>query len=112
MTFLYKETAVLNTLIFPKVDGFYPFRPKIFGFQPSVIFSETFDSWFSVNYFTSDIFILPITISCFFDYLSQNSTEIEEFSFILITSFLLYYFTFILIPAEGPGFFFRFRKYD
>ena len=36
--------------------------------------------------------------------------KIEELSFILIASFLLYYFTFILIPAEGPQFYFPFPE--
>jgi hypothetical protein len=34
--------------------------------------------------------------------------KIEEFGFILISSFLLYYFIFIIIPAEGQQFYFTF----
>ena len=54
MTFLYKETAVLNTLIFPKVDGFLShLDQKIFGFQPSVIFSETFNNAYISLFFSN-----------------------------------------------------------
>jgi hypothetical protein len=104
MTFLYKETAVLNTLIFPKVDGFLShLDQKIFGFQPSLRFSETFDSWYFSELFYFGYFcyyLLPLVVlGILYKFLPQ---KIEEFGFILISSFLLYYFIFIIIPAEGP----------
>ena len=112
MTFLYKETAILNTLIFPKVDGFLShLDQKIFGFQPSVRFSETFDSWYFSELFYFGYFsyyLLPL--AAFLIIYLKIPQKIEEFSFILITSFLLYYFTFILIPAEGPQFYFPFPE--
>ena len=47
MTFLYKETAMLNTLIFPKIDEFLSvLDQKLFGFQPSVEFSKHYNSLF------------------------------------------------------------------
>ena len=110
MTFLYKETATLNTLIFPKIDGFLShLDQKIFGFQPSVRFSETFDSWYFSELFYFGYFsyyLLPL--AAFLIIYLKFPQKIEEFSFILITSFLLYYFIFILIPAEGPQFYFPF----
>jgi membrane-associated phospholipid phosphatase len=112
MTFLYKETAILNTLIFPKIDGFLShLDQKIFGFQPSLRFSETFDSWFFSELFYFGYFsyyLLPL--AAFLIIYLKIPQKIEEFSFILITSFLLYYFTFILIPAEGPQFYFPFPE--
>ena len=112
MTFLYKETAMLNTLIFPKIDGFLShLDQKIFGFQPSVRFSETFDSWYFSELFYFGYFsyyLLPL--AAFLIIYLKIPQKIEEFSFILITSFLLYYFTFILIPAEGPQFYFSFPE--
>ena len=87
MTFLYKETAVLNTLIFPKVDDFLShLDQKIFGFQPSVRFSETFDSWFFSELFYLGYFsyyLLPL-VTFLIIYL-KIPQKIEEFSFILIT---------------------------
>ncbi len=110
MTFLYKETAVLNTLIFPKIDEFLSnLDQKIFGFQPSLRFSETFDSWYFSELFYFGYFcyyLLPLVVlGILYKFLPQ---KIEEFGFILITSFLLYYFIFIIIPAEGPQFYFTF----
>ena len=47
MTFLYKETAMLNTLIFPKIDEFLSnLDQNIFKFQPSIEFSKHFNFLF------------------------------------------------------------------
>lgn len=110
MTFLYKETAMLNTLIFPKIDEFLSnLDQNIFNSQPSIEFSKHFNSLFFSELFYFGYFcyyLLPLVV---FGVLYKFSPQkIEEFGFILITSFLLYYFIFIIIPAEGPQFYFTF----
>lgn len=110
MTFLYKETAMLNTLIFPKIDEFLSnLDQNIFKFQPSIEFSKHFNYLFFNELFYFGYFcyyLLPLVV---FGILYRFSPQkIEEFGFILITSFLLYYFIFIIIPAEGPQFYFTF----
>ena len=110
MTFLYKETATLNTLIFPKIDEFLSnLDQNIFNFQPSIEFSKHFNSLFFSELFYFGYFcyyLLPLVVfGVLYKFLPQ---KIEEFGFILITSFLLYYFIFIIIPAEGPQFYFTF----
>ena len=110
MTFLYKETATLNTLIFPKIDEFLSnLDQNIFKFQPSIEFSKHFNSLFFSELFYFGYFcyyLLPLVVfGILYKFLPQ---KIEEFGFILITSFLLYYFIFIIIPAEGPQFYFTF----
>ena len=110
MTFLYKETAMLNTLIFPKIDEFLSnLDQNIFNFQPSIEFSKHFNSLFFSELFYFGYFcyyLLPLVVlGILYKFLPQ---KIEEFGFILISSFLLYYFIFIIIPAEGPQFYFPF----
>ena len=110
MTFLYKETAMLNTLIFPKIDEFLSnLDQNIFKFQPSIEFSKHFNSLFFSELFYFGYFcyyLLPLVVfGILYKFLTQ---KIEEFGFILISSFLLYYFIFIIIPAEGPQFYFTF----
>ena len=110
MTFLYKETAMLNTLIFPKIDEFLSnLDQNIFKFQPSIEFSKHFNSLFLSELFYFGYFcyyLLPLVVfGILYKFLPQ---KIEEFGFILISSFLLYYFIFIIIPAEGPQFYFTF----
>ena len=110
MTFLYKETAMLNTLIFPKIDEFLSILDQnIFKFQPSIEFSKHFNSIFFSELFYFGYFcyyLLPLVVLGILYKFSPQ--KIEEFGFILITSFLLYYFIFIIIPAEGPQFYFTF----
>ena len=110
MTFLYKETAMLNTLIFPKIDEFLSnLDQNIFKFQPSIEFSKHFNFLFFSELFYFGYFcyyLLPLVVfGILYKFLPQ---KIEEFGFILISSFLLYYFIFIIIPAEGPQFYFTF----
>ena len=110
MTFLYKETAMLNTLIFPKIDEFLSnLDQNIFKFQPSIEFSKHFNSLFFSELFYFGYFcyyLLPLVVlGILYKFLPQ---KIEEFGFILITSYLLYNFIFIIIPAEGPQFYFTF----
>lgn len=110
MSFLYKETAVLNKLLFPKIDGFLSILDeKIFGFQPSVEFSKVYYSLFFSELFYFGYFcyyLLPLVVlGLLYQFLPQ---KIEEFGFVLISSFLMYYFIFILVPAAGPQFFFSF----
>jgi len=112
MTFLYKETATLNTLIFPKIDEFISnLDQNIFNSQPSIEFSKHFNSLFFSELFYFGYFcyyLLPLVVfGVLYKFLPQ---KIEEFGFILITSFLLYYFIFIIIPAEGPQFYFPFPE--
>ena len=112
MIFLYKETAMLNTLIFPKIDEFLSnLDQNIFKFQPSIEFSKHFNSLFFSELFYFGYFcyyLLPLVVfGILYKFLPQ---KIEEFGFILITSFLLYYFIFIIIPAEGPQFYFPFPE--
>ncbi len=110
MTLLYKETATLNTLIFPKIDEFLSnLDQNIFNFQPSIEFSKTYNSLFFSELFYFGYFcyyLLPLVVfGILYKFLPQ---KIEEFGFVLISSFLFYYFIFILIPAEGPQFYFTF----
>lgn len=112
MTFLYKETAMLNTLIFPKIDEFLSnLDQTIFNSQPSIEFSKHFNSLFFSELFYFGYFcyyLLPLVVfGILYKFLTQ---KIEEFGFILISSFLLYYFIFIIIPAEGPQFYFTFPE--
>ena len=66
MTFLYKETAMLNTLIFPKIDEFLSnLDQNIFNSQPSIEFSKHFNSLFFSELFYFGYFcyyLLPLVV--------------------------------------------------
>lgn len=109
LSVLYKETASLNQLFFPPIDAhLLELDQKLFGFQPSLMFSEQlnqafFSELFFMGYFS--YYLMPIAILV---YLYVRFPEkIQEFGFYLIGSFIVYYLFFILIPAYGPQFYFN-----
>lgn len=101
---LYKDTALLNTLFFDKIDQILIWADDvIFGFQPSVRFSEVFhQKWFSELMFAGYFFyyLFPVILSVYI--LRFKSEKIVEFANLLIISFIIYYCIFILLPAQGP----------
>lgn len=108
LTLLYKETAFLNQMFYPEIDDFLvDLDEKIFGFQPALEFSKYFGSaLFSelmfFGYFSYYIMALLILYILY----RKLPEKIEEFGFLLITSFLLYYIVFVIVPSFGPQFYF------
>lgn len=108
LSVLYKETAQLNTLLFSKKDALLASADNwLFGFQPSIVFSQHFNSpLFSelmfMGYFSYYLMPVVIMVALF------RERKITQFGNMLIFSFLLYYGVFILLPAEGPQYYFPF----
>ncbi|MDO4763182.1 MAG: phosphatase PAP2 family protein [Flavobacteriaceae bacterium] len=109
---LYKETAVLNQLFLPEIDSWLmELDQKIFGFQPSLEFSKYFNSLiFSEMMFFGyfSYYLMPIAILMII--YKNNAEKMENFGFMLISSFLLYYLIFISLPAFGPQFYFSYPE--
>lgn len=107
LTLLYKETAVLNQLFYPSIDAMLmQWDEWIFGMQTALEFSKAFPSRFVsellfMGYFS--YYLMPLAI--LFLLFKKAPEKLEEFGFILITSFLIYYLIFILFPAVGPQFY-------
>lgn len=112
LTVLYKETATLNKLFYPTIDPLLiHWDELIFGFQPALEFSKAFPSaLFSelvfMGYFS--YYLMPLII--IFLLFKKASEQLREFGFILITSFLIYYLFFIIVPAVGPQFHFDYPE--
>lgn len=108
LTTLYKETALLNPLFEPGLDPLLQnWDENIFGFQPALKFSSIFPQTLVseamyFGYFSYYLMPLVILLILF----KTQPQKIEEFGFIVITSFLLYYLIFILFPAVGPQFYY------
>jgi membrane-associated phospholipid phosphatase len=108
LAFFYGETAVFNTYLFPKIDTILSSCDQyLFGFQPSILFSGKFNHpLFSelmfMGYFS--YYLMPLVALLMIWILKRNF--FEKFSFIVISAYFLYYLIFILLPAEGPQFFF------
>ena len=108
LAIFYKETAHLNTFLFPKIDLILSNCDDwIFGFQPAIWFSEKynhllFSEFMFMGYFS--YYLMPLI--AFIIIWIYKREFFEEFSFIVLSAYFVYYLIFILIPAAGPQFFF------
>lgn len=106
LLYWYGETASLNSVLFSSFDGIlYQLDEKLFGYQPSVEFSKFLAPLFSevmyLGYFSYYV-LNAIAILFYFIYDKQNTTRVV---FIIIFSFFIYYWFFILFPSIGPQYY-------
>jgi membrane-associated phospholipid phosphatase len=111
LPYLYNETDYLNNLIFQQnLDPFFShIEGLLFGTQPSLEFSVALHNNFFADlmyfgYFSYYLLILCVPAFIFF---STGRETGQRFAFIIISSFLIYYFIFILFPVAGPQFYYR-----
>jgi len=110
--FFYGETAYLNTLFFNKIDPWLMDADQwLFGFQPALVFSSHIHSAFMselmfMGYFS--YYLMPVIALAVIAFKRKN--HFEKTAFVIFTSFLLYYIIFIVLPAEGPQFFWEGQK--
>ena len=106
LSYWYGETADINKVIFEPFDNLlYNIDQIVFGFQPSLKFSENYSSNFfseiiNFGYF-SYYFLNIITFLLVYVY---SKKQILKAVFIMIVSFFIYYWIFILFPVVGPQF--------
>ncbi len=105
----YTETYILNHLFFKhNLDSFFISADRfIFGFQPSLLFYQTFPfPWLNNLMFFAylSFLFMPLTFSLLFYFFKRRYTE--RFIFLLISSFVCYYLIFIILPVVGPQFYF------
>ncbi|MFJ1327726.1 phosphatase PAP2 family protein [Capnocytophaga canimorsus] len=104
---IYKETAIIHPLFFSPIDDFLMrLDAYLFGIQPALAFSVAFPQvWVSellfLGYFS--YYLIPLIV--IFSLRNESEVKINQFGGVLITSFVIYYLIFILIPAVGPQFY-------
>lgn len=106
--YFYSRTFFYNKFLFDNLDPYLiKYEQALFGFQPSLRFSEYFSSnWFSelmyIGYFS-----FYFLIGFFVIYLYNKKKDIFlEVSFKLAASMLMYYFIFGFLSSAGPQFYF------
>ena len=107
--FFYNETQFLNTFLSTYHDPVLAeIEYKIFGFQPSLVFSERFSDFMMVElmYFAYIFYYLLIFGFCLYVFF-RNTDEFKKSVFIIITSFVIFYLFFIIYPAAGPQYYFE-----
>lgn len=104
----YPETVFYNKLFFNNLDQhLLKLDYQIFGFQPSIKFSEYFSSpifseFMYIGYFSLYILIISFVLMSFF----KLKKDRDELLFKLAASMLLFYLFFCFFPAAGPQFYF------
>lgn len=109
--YFYSETDYLNNLFFTEdLDPiFVNMELKIFGTQLSEYFSQVlpsnnFAELMYFGYFSYYLLIIGVPLLIYF---KLGHKVAEKAIFIVINSFLIYYFVFIIFPVSGPQFYFE-----
>ena len=103
----YPDTYEINRM-FPNLDHIFAgWEQQLFGCQPALLFakalpwpiiSELMDMGYFMYY--------PMIAAIVFFYFFCRYQEFERISFVILTSFFLYYVIFIYVPVVGPTFYY------
>jgi membrane-associated phospholipid phosphatase len=105
----YSETFYFSTFYLTDKDAFFcHLDERLFGCQPSLIFSATFpQAWFSelmyFGYFSHYLFIFGVPLW----FLFKHPVYFDRIVFVTLCSFFLYYGVFDILPVGGPQFYFK-----
>ncbi len=107
LAYWYPDTFEFNRL-FPNLDHLFAATEQtMFNCQPSVEFSRACPSvWFSEPFNMGYFFYYPMMLIVVVHYFLHKFEWFEKISFVLVTSFFIYYFVYILLPVAGPQFYF------
>jgi membrane-associated phospholipid phosphatase len=107
LAYWYPDTFEFNRL-FPNLDHvFASLEQTLFQCQPSVVFSESVPSmWFSEPFNLGYVSYYPMIAVVTVYYFLFHFEWFEKISFVLVTSFFIYYLIYIFVPVAGPQFYF------
>ena len=107
LAYWYPDTFEFNRL-FPNLDYLFAHAEQIlFGCQPAVEFSKLCPSiWFSEPFNMGYFFYYPMILVVVVYYFLNRFEWFEKICFVLVTSFFIYYFVYIMLPVAGPQFYF------
>ena len=107
LSWWYPDTYEFNRM-FPNLDHLFAgYEQRLFGFQPALLFSlkythPVFSELMHLGYVS---YFPLITLVTLFYFLCRYS-EFERATFIILTSFFIYYLIFIFLPVAGPQFYY------
>ena len=104
----YPDTYELNRML-PNLDHiFATYEQALFGCQPALLFhkalpyhivSELMDMGYASYY--------PMILAVVLFYFIFRYKEFERASFVILTSFFIYYVIFVALPVAGPTFYYK-----
>lgn len=104
----YPDTYELNRML-PNLDHvFASWEQSLFGCQPALLFSKAlpwpfFSELMDLGYAS----YYPMIVAVVVFYFLFRYKEYERASFVVLTSFFIYYVIFILVPVTGPTFYYK-----
>ena len=107
LSYWYPDTFEFNRF-FPNLDHVFAITEQfIFNGQPAIWFCHTFphllvSEAFNMGYF----FYYPMMLIVTVFYFIYKFEWFEKMSFVLVTSFFIYYLIYIFVPVAGPQFYF------
>lgn len=103
----YPDTYEMNRLL-PNLDHlFASWEQSIFGCQPSLLFSQAVPyGWFSELMCMGYVSYFPLIALVTLYYFFQRYKEFQMATFVILSSFYVYYFIFVLLPVTGPQFYY------
>lgn len=107
LSYWYPDTYEFNRL-FPNLDHWFASADQwLFGGQPAIWFSQRFPEMYvseplNMGYF----FYYPMIALVALWYFFAKYQQFSKITFILVSSFFIYYLIYIFLPVAGPQFYF------
>jgi len=107
LVYWYPDTFEFNRL-FPNLDHLFASAEQtLFGCQPALEFMNFCPSiWFSEPFNMGYFFYYPMIAIVVIYYFIFRFEWFEKVSFVMVTSFFIYYLIYIFVPVAGPQFYF------
>lgn len=103
----YPDTYEINRM-FPNLDHIFAgWEQSLFGFQPALVFAKNFH-WVIISELMDMGYFMyyPMMAIVAYYYFFCKHAEFERTTFVIYTSFILYYLIFIFVPVVGPTFYY------
>lgn len=107
LSWWYPDTYLLNCHL-PNLDHvFAQWEQSIFGFQPALVWSQKFSSalvseLMTMGYSLYFLMFVSLVFITFF----RKYQDFQRVSFVIISSFFVYYVIFVLVPVAGPQYYY------
>lgn len=107
LSYWYPDTFEFNR-IFPNLDNIFASAEQwLFGGQPAIWFCQYLPHmWVSEPLNMGYFFYYPMILIVVIYYFIRRFELFEKISFVLVTSFFIYYLIYIFVPVAGPQFYF------
>ena len=107
LSWFYPDTYEVNRVL-PNLDHLFAgWEQQLFGCQPSLLFSQICPwGWFSELMCLGYVSYFPLMVAILLYYFFKRYEEFGMASFVLITSFFIYYTIFVILPVTGPQFYY------